>query len=288
VKAFSPDYQRPFFILWADVAFVAWPFSIAGITTIIVGICVALLRRLLKCGSSCDFFLGATIMRTVFFPMCIIVFGAGRTADAVTIDANAQIDEHFVTKPGDIEINIVDGASPPTVVDVLDQARIDAWVNVRGQSQLNIFGGSFGSGVQAFDNSNIVIWDGLIAQGEDLEAHDNSTIIIRGGTIGTGSDQLIASHNANISIYGGEIRKLPWALENGIIDFYGRGLALLPVMGSDDDFTLTGELADGTAIEVAVLVQGNGLIRLHEVPEPSGIWLLCIGAATLVNRLRRN
>ena len=106
--------------------------------------------------------------------LCLLI---GSWAWARTIDSNTTITAPVMNE-SEAGLQIVDGAVPPTVVNLLPGGRISD-VHLRGQSILNIEGGEIGANLSAFDDTTVNFKDGYVS--EDISASGSATINMSSG-----------------------------------------------------------------------------------------------------------
>ena len=182
---------------------------------------------------------------------------------AVVQDSTSGDPTTVTVKPGGVfgdAVNILG-----TSIFVLDGGALDTYVQGGGNAQVQVFSGTIGTGVSVYGNAN-----GLIM----------------GGTVGGG---VTAAPGGVIDIYGGSLNGALVAGDGGVINVYGTGFnfplgALQPVSGS-----LTGTLADGTALSVTFNQDFRGAGTIVLVPEPTSLVnLLLIGFVLVTRRLTRS
>lgn len=92
-------------------------------------------------------------------------------------------------------------------------------------------------------------------------AHDivarGATINLSGGSIG---GRLFASKGTTVNISGGSIGDYLAIEDTSTVNVYGTGLSLLPPSPGQQDYTLTGTLKDGTAINTPIRLYGSAAI----------------------------
>jgi len=177
-----------------------------------------------------------------------------------------------------------------TKVNVLADGLIGRDLNVRGTSTVTVSGGLIGDDLFIEDDSTVNVSGGLIST--DLYARDNSMVTVSGGTIG---GDLSADHNSTVTVSGGSI---------GGDYLRALGSSTLTIIGSDFNFaygdyfvggpldaqTLTGLLADGTAIDNTMWISSTATLTLAApsaaVPEPATAALVLLGAGGLMCRRR--
>jgi len=151
-----------------------------------------------------------------------------------------------------------------TTLNIVDDGIIRDWVNVLDYSQVNMSGGSIGSGLLTWDNSQSVITGGLIAS--DIYAFGDSYIEIYGSMI---EDILNVRDNSLVEIYGSNFAV------DGIPVGYG------PITeGTINELgmltgTLTGTLDSGELINNSFNIDPDASIYL--VPEPATLLLFGLG-----------
>lgn len=239
-----------------------------------------------------------------------------RTSAVATIDSDTTINSPI----SDGFVEVVDGVSPPTVVDIVDGALVDN-MSVLGTSVLNVSGGDVNH-IGASDTSVINVSGGLLgsvsvlggATGEfiggtleeEFRARENSTVTISGGTFddfrahdfsvvdilgGNFTDELEARDTSTLNIAGGT---MPLIVASGSSTVNVRGgtipgfeaidSAIVNIFGFDLSISanvLTGRLADGRAINATLLPAANAQYVLHQVPESSALSLAVVGLAAL-------
>jgi hypothetical protein len=223
------------------------------------------------------------------FVTCLIL-PAPSPAGRIVIDQDTTID--YVIGPFEPPIDIVNGPSGPTTVEIVEGANIAPNIHVRNQSILNIRDGIIGGFVWAYDQAAINVHDGHVATGEDIVAEGSSLINIYGGRFG---DSVYSIGSSVINLYGGTFDKAGdgatiFARESGTINVFGRDFALGPPGNAFR--SLTGTLSDGNRLDVYVLndstVSGPAQVILHTIPEPamSGLLLAGLGVFSLLRRRR--
>ena len=109
-----------------------------------------------------------------------------------------------------------------------------------------------------------------------------------GGTIAW---SLVAADTSTVTASGGSIWDNLWAIDYSTLTIIGSGFNFSYGDYTDgsslDDQLLTGELADGTAINNLVSISHSGTVTLQAIPEPSCFAVFGIGACGLVLLRRR-
>ena len=160
-----------------------------------------------------------------------------------------------------------------TTLNIVDDGIIRDWVNVLDYSQVNMSGGSIGSGLLTWDNSQSVITGGLIAS--DIYAFGDSYIEIYGSMI---EDILNVRDNSLVEIYGSNFAV------DGIPVGYGEiTVGTINELGMLTG-TLTGTLDSGELINNAFNIDPDATIIL--VPEPASVLFIITGIFFL--RKKRN
>jgi hypothetical protein len=197
-----------------------------------------------------------------------------RAAD-VTIITHRDLDDSNTTPDDDLTVMANPDFSP--FVN-LNAGAIVHSVQTYDDSIFEILGGVIQADATAYESSLIDLHSGAVQ--DDLRAFDNGVIFIFGGVVGPGA--IVASDSSVINISGGAILSDLLAQDSAIIQVFGSGLTLSGGL-------LTGTLQDGTPISRNAATTGDGLIVLHNVPEPSSFLGLAI-AAVLAGcaRLRRS
>lgn len=190
--------------------------------------------------------------------------GSASHAATIVIDQDTVIDASN-SFPND-RIEIVDGSSPPTHVDLIGGGEVRGFA-VTNNSTLDINGGSS------------TFWG---------EVQDNAKLIMRSGSIECTTlmcsvIDLISivdvEDNGSLHVYGGTIVG-PIALEpSATAHFYGRDLTLsiFPEGG-----IVEGKLASGEPAYFSLFTQAAASqIFLHQVPEPRSVFIFA-GIATFL------
>lgn len=231
----------------------------------------------------------------------VILFAAGQ--------AGAVPDDKIFTSSGQIlpgeEWNLVYIYNDDTVVDMLG-GRVGA-ISTFDYSTLNVMDGS--AGVRGFDYSTINISGGVFpgahtwnystinfyasgkAHGlgsrefgianmyggtvEHMSAWDSGVVNIYDGLI---TDGLWAVHTSIVNIYGGLIRSGGLGAEDtSIINVYGYDFNYDPTGGAYYGGQLTGFWLNGSPFALD-LYHAETYSHINQVPEPSGLLILALGA----------
>ena len=213
----------------------------------------------------------------------------------IVCPSNAQVVfDHNATIAGRYEsdVHIVDGANPPTVVQIMEPAYFERSLLVEDSSIVHLLGGHVEEGLIAHDASIVDIRGGTIRNGvfagdrailqiaggnfvdedEFVTADDFSVVNIHGGTLWA----LEARGDAVAFLSGGTLQARLTAEESGTIFIRGTGFNYPYGSIQDASGTLTGFLDTGDAIMADFDINADGAIVL--VPEPSGL-ILTLGAA---------
>ncbi len=114
---------------------------------------------------------------TIRVAAVVLLATVGQATAQITIDSDTTIDYYVDDDAG--PLYVVEGASPPTTVDIVSPADINSPVRVFDSSILNMFGGTLGYNVLgAFDSSTANIFGGTIYRGE---SYGSSTVNLSGG-----------------------------------------------------------------------------------------------------------
>ncbi len=212
----------------------------------------------------------------------VLVLGAvGRTSGEIIIDQNTTI--NYTTEE---DVHIVEGANPPTVVDVVSPASLhghtrafdSSILNVTGglaqavyahdSSVVNYTGGGWCSVMETYDASTANLSGGFNdlfaygtstvnlmgdSRGEIWAAYDSSTMNIRGGD----TDFLQAHDSSEVNIYGGSF--WPSARDSSEVNIYG---------GTINSLWSGEELGEHTSV---ITVEGSGFNYPYgPIPDESG------------------
>ena len=203
----------------------------------------------------------------IFIMMVTLLYLGASEVNALTLNGGGV---HTVDYQLDDNVWVEDSLSDEfTTLNIVDDGIIKDWVNVFDYSKVNMSGGSIGSGLLTWDNSQSVISGGLITS--DLNTFNDSEVFIYGGTIEYG---LNIQDNSQVTISGTN-----FAINGFPVD-YGTYTA--------SDYTsgiLTGILANGGPINNDFGIANNASITL--IPEPSTLLLLGLGAVVLRKLLQR-
>ena len=229
----------------------------------------------------------------------VLVLGAvGRTSGEIVIDQNTTI--NYTTGE---DVHIVEGANPPTVVDVVTPASLHGHTRAFDSSILNVTGGlaqavyahdssvvnytagGWCSVMETYDASTANLSGGfndLFAHGtstvnltgdsggEIWAAYDSSTMNIRGGD----TDYLQAHDSSELNIYGGSF--WPSAHDSSQVNIYGGTIAFAAsdsatatISGGTINSLWSGEeLGEHTSV---ITVEGSGFNYPYgPIPDESG------------------
>ena len=235
-------------------------------------------------------------------------------AQRQTIDSDTTITADLPTG-----IDVIEGASPPTVVDLLDPAVIGGLVFVYDSSVFNMYGGRIDSDLCPMDSSTVNVFGGRVrvdvdAQGsstlnisggffdEKISADGQSVVTISGGIIDNDDGESLGIHDsAVVNILGGQFGRDLYVWDSGRLNLSGgsflngrllvRSGASVDVYGYDlllVGGVLSGTWADGAAIALPVVQDPGASITLHNIPEPCTLMgLLSMGAVLLRTGARR-
>jgi hypothetical protein len=153
--------------------------------------------------------------------MALVVPASAR----IVIDSDTTIDYEVNER-----IDIIDGASPPTTVEVREPANIEHDVHIFDSSVLNVRGGRI-------DTSS---------SGPALWATDQSTVNIYGGQIDAEYSGILAGGSATVNVFGGDIFEISVS-----------GGATVEVSGGD----VRGRLETGA--EATARISGGRVEKLH-------------------------
>lgn len=184
-------------------------------------------------------------------------------AAVLTLDDNGvhNFPPLFTVAPGNVFVR------NDTTVNVFDTGDIQGSLGGSQTATINVFGGSILADLAGADDTEISLSGGSV--GINFVLLDNAQGTISGGTIG---NNIGVNFDSNLTIFG---------VFNFAPGVYGDGSPL-------DEAILTGNLADGTAINNQVIIRGNGLVTL--VPEPCTLTMYALGLLGLglyVHRRRR-
>ncbi len=151
---------------------------------------------------------------------------------------------------------------------------IGSYLRLFDSAVFNYYGGILGSYVYLGNSSQFKMHGGEISS--YLWADNTSKATIDGGIF---TAYIHAASSAQVDISGGTMWYLD-AEDSSNINIYGTNLL-------KTSNTITGTLADGTAINVSYMEKGNGHINLHTVPEPSTFLMSCVGVVVALVAARR-
>ena len=196
-----------------------------------------------------------------------------------TIDASNSI-------PG-MGVDVMDGPDGPTTLNVVAGGNIgvdtDGFfgnfsVLLRGSSVANITGGGLLDDLQTTDSAVANVSGGAIAS---MDAGGGSSIInVTGGVI-TGS---MDPNGGTINLSGGFVGETD-AFNGGVLNIFGSGFNFPLGVISDETGTITGTLADGSALSLSFAQDPASTITL--IPEPSPAFLLASGLVAMAVARRR-
>ena len=180
-------------------------------------------------------------MKYAITMLLVCVGMVGSASAELIITSDTTIDFTHLAFAGSIQI--YDGPNSPTTVEVVDGAVIGGNIHVRGSSVLNHRGGITAGVIIGHDNSTVNIFDGIVADGEDVTMFDDSVANIYGGHFG---DDIRANDSATVNLYGGTFVKdgigaSLVARVDGVINVHLREYEF-----ADDGFLLSGVLLDGS------------------------------------------
>ena len=260
---------------------------------------------------------------TLKYPAALaLIVGLGQASAEVVIDYDTTID---YTISDDVRVIEGGNPSPPTVVDIVEPAEVSRSVRVFDSSIVNFRGGTIhgydDQGLTARDTSTVNMYGGTIS--DELSAVDFSTVNVHGGYVsdadtgGSGTLNIyggeVGGPNATdtcvVNIFGGDIDGVR-ATQSGTVNIHGGNIVsevragsgfgdhdgVITVFGAgfnypygpipDSSGTLTGNLADGSPIDVSFEIYDDASIVLA-VPEPASVVLLTAGAGGLLAFARR-
>lgn len=257
------------------------------------------------------------MQRSVLFLLGIFALTASRASAELVIDHDATID-HTV----DEDVRIIDGASGPTRVDILEPADVHSNLRTYGSCIVNMMGGtvrgdmethdtstvsvsagSFGLSLQAFDSSTLNVSAGF---SEVLRASDQAMVSLSGGfyeIIGaagsstmhvSGGDNissLAATDASRVAISGGSFRHFYAGGSYGgphtsVITVQGVGFNYPLGAIADASGRLTGTLANGDPLDVTYEVYSPASIVLVPEPSPEVFWTTAMLGLMLYSRHR--
>lgn len=230
----------------------------------------------------------------------LAVVSIASEAEATTIDMNATID--YVTDDTDTIVVADSNPNPPTIVEIVDPARIRADLVIRDNSVVRILGGTTSEFVRAFDQSMVFVSGGVLT--EELVLSNDSRATVSGGLLDdmilggrtylrmTGADdfgEITAADNARVDLSGG-MNTSP-----ATTGFTASGQSRFRIFGSGFNYplgpipdaagTLTGVLRNGDPLEAQFSIADAASIEL--VPEPTSWALAMLAAGGLLAAARR-
>lgn len=148
-------------------------------------------------------------------------------------------------------------------------------IDASGQSTVNIHGGEFLAPIDIRENSTANIFGGdFNYAGSGHRVNNSATVNIYGGTF-TGTDFgriFSAGEQGILNIFGGQ-----FGFENDNLYISAGGFgATINIFGTDLVFIedqVFGTLADGSQIDLGILLVNGGEVVLHTVPEPPALIL---------------
>ncbi len=160
-------------------------------------------------------------MRTRIIVCLLIIFTCSRLSHSETIDSNTTIDAS--NDDAFRIVSVVNGANPPTIVEILDGAELDSMgvfdssiVNFRG-GQIPTPLGSGGGGISVLDNGTLNMSGGSVGSTHvAISVFGRGHLNISGGSVSGDSDGrgiVILSGFATGEISGGEITGGSYAVE---------------------------------------------------------------------------
>ena len=193
---------------------------------------------------------------TLAVAILALMVGAGRTE--VIIDTDTVIDQTI----NDV-VRIVDGATPPTTVEIVDPADVSA-VEAHHTCVVNMTGGIIRGNLQAYDASVLNVSGGSF--GLSVVARDSSTAYLTGGN----SEVVSALDSSTMNISGGDF-EFVWASGESMLTVSAGKFSSL-----NCEHTSTAIISGGTFDSVAargpsILMISGGMIDeisagIHPVP----------------------
>lgn len=253
---------------------------------------------------------GLTGYRPEFYNSEINVFG-GNIGGQTDIEAGSTLNMSGGTTLNTLDIFGTANISGGSIGDYFD---------AETGSVVNISGGDFGDNFDAKNGSLVNISAGSI--GNSFDAESGSVVHISGGSFGTafnpnvGSevnitggdfDRFFLNEGSNTNISGGTYGVTFRNFSGATVNFFGTEFSIdgeiIPGLSlgdqftiTDRDVTLTGLLADGSAIDFDLTAIDDGVnhwfasdstVTVTLVPEPSSLAMLGLGGLALVRRRRR-
>ncbi len=219
-------------------------------------------------------------MRQLIPPLIVVVLVSSPAMQAadLTVDTNTTVSGIlWATGTNDvIDVDIVDGSSPPTVVDIVEDAIVQVLFHIRDSSVVNVFGGNVyrGGFVWAYDTCEVNISGGSVSCG--LRAFDSSTVSMSSGGLGGGAlgNSVYTHDSSTLNVSGGRARNQLYAYDSSVIDIsggyvrqlYSYDSARITISGGEMDYFSAG---------------GSSTVNLSGGELRSAIPLLASGSATI-------
>lgn len=234
--------------------------------------------------------------QTTYFPsnatINYAVSGNARVGYANQADYNNRIN------PTSPTVNLISGGSISSLyaynsssVNMSNGSGVNT-VQANDTSTVNINGGSVQVFLHAFNFSMVTISGGSV--GGSLSAFNSSTVTMSGGSfLGGFGDYLEARNNSTVTMSGGNIPGNLYAVESGVLNFFGWDLVASLFNPNENGFSrylLSGKLRDGTVLTNKDLYVQNGSnahFTLNNVPAPGSLMVALIGVVPGVLLLRR-
>lgn len=182
--------------------------------------------------------------------------GAGQAKAELVIDYDTTID-YTVND----DVRIIEGASPPTTVEIVEPAYVDGQIRVLDGSILSISGGELRVGVTALDAGTVNLSGGF--GGENSVVAGSSTLNISGGYMNPEA-RVTGYDSSTINISAGYVGDSIEAEGSSTVNVYGYTLRL-------GGGRLTGFLQDYTPLRAFAWTRDHGEFILHELPQPPAV-----------------
>ena len=149
------------------------------------------------------------IIRTALVLLSVIL---SHRVWGLTIDSDTTFDEANPINPISGKVDVVDGVSPPTVVDVDGGQHVVDILQVFGSSIVNLRDGE-------------IRWSG-VPQGDDgdddfvIRMFDVSTLNVSAGAVVEG-DEMTAEGHSVMNIDGGSVRAEIWSYDSSTVNMFG-------------------------------------------------------------------